>query len=75
MIGKIIGYFDGWKTIAGYISAELLAVIGLGNDPLVVDAVKKVIENPSDVFAWAYAGGIFLMNAGLIHKAVKEIKK
>ena len=39
---------SGWKRIIGYIA---LHVPFLGGNPILIDAIVKVIENPSDMAA------------------------
>lgn len=70
MIGKLISYFDGWKSIIGYTVLQLPIVSA---NPMLLEAIKKVLANPKDQAAWIEMVGHLVLVVGLLHKAKKNI--
>lgn len=70
MIGKLISYFDGWKSIIGYALLQLPFISG---NPMLLDAVKKLLADPQSTVAWVELIGHLVLAIGLLHKAKKNI--
>ena len=50
VLNSLVGKLSGWKTILAYI---LVQVPWFNDNPLIADAINKVLVNPEDVNAWA----------------------
>lgn len=68
-LGVIWSGFDGWKSIIAYL---LLQVPLFADNPWVIEAINKAINNPS-AETIGYAVLQILLVLALAHKGVKEV--
>lgn len=72
LLMSMISKVDGWKAIMGYIIANIPAIVG-SNNPLMVEAIKKALSDPSLPNVCEALGHI-LLTIGLLHKGIKNVK-
>lgn len=71
LIKKTISATNGWKTVIGYV---LLQIPWLAANPLLIDAVEKVLSNPQDAVAWGNLVAQILLAVGVLHRVFKNVK-
>ena len=71
VIGKIVGMTNGWKTVIGYV---LLQIPWFAANPLLVEAIEKVISNPQDAMVWGNLVAQILLTLGELHRVFKNVK-
>lgn len=69
LINKLLKKFDGWKTILGYLIAQVV-----GSQPLLMAAWVAWLANKSDPDAVANLVGQLALAGGLLHRFIKNIK-
>lgn len=69
LINKLLKKFDGWKTILGYLIAQVV-----GSQPLLMAAWVAWLANKGDPDAVANLVGQLALAGGLLHRFIKNIK-
>lgn len=70
MLKKLIANLDGWKSIIGYLLAQIL-----GDFPLVLTAIQSWLANPSDKQALANVIAQVVLAFGLSMRLIKNLTK
>lgn len=73
---KLWAMADGWKTVLGYVLAQLPWFVA---HPLIIDALMKVIQHPDPktaegAEAWGNLIVQLILLTGVLHIAVKNVK-